>query len=658
MRPRAVPRAARHAAPGARRRRDHRGGLRGRGPRRRRRSAEVVVNQYRAPEPTLDEPLSDHDADRSTRPSPTAVEAARRVRAARESTSRPARSSGSRRAPAAAALARRRLDAHGSGPAEVDSSPTRSSHAIRAMGADRERARSTPSRTRRSSSCAARAASARRPWQRRSASALAQRGLRVCVVTVDPARRLAGALGIDTPSDEPDPRRRGVGRHAATRCSSTPPPPSTRSSTRHAASEAQAEAIRRNPLYRSLATALGGTQEYMAMERLYELHHAEHYDVVVVDTPPTRNALELLDAPERLLRFLQHRVVRTLLAPTRLSLRAASARPRRSCAASRRWSGGELVDDAVAFFQAFAGMQQGLRRSRGATSSSCSPIRRTAYVLVTTPIPTRSRRRRGSRQHLAARGVTPAACDREPLPPVVPRDRIPRPCPRRPASLGVQLEVLRRLERAAQHDAAIVDGDRRCSSVARTVLDGGDLDGPRTRRRPHSGDRRAARRAPLSLRGGQVRCKPMALVLVASDLPSLRRSVRATLEGPDLEIIEAESGPEAISAIASTRRSTSRSSTSRSARWGGSRSRGAAQPRVVPATWTHVAGAAAARPTPRRVPREASRCGGVLREAHRAARSCGARCGRSSPGSASRTTRGGRSPSVRRRRPCMAEPDG
>lgn len=193
---------------------------------------------------------------------------------------------------------------------------------------------------------------------------LAQHGARVCVVTVDPARRLAGALGLGNGADDPVEVRgdfagelHAVQLHASTTFDSLV--------DQHAASEAQASAIKRSPLYRSLATALGGTQEYMAMERLYELHHEASYDVVVVDTPPTRSALELLDAPERLLRFLSHRVVRALLTPTRLSLRAASAATTSLLKVISAVVGGELVDDAVAFFRAFSGMQEGFAQRAG-----------------------------------------------------------------------------------------------------------------------------------------------------------------------------------------------------------------------------------------------------------------------------------------------------
>ena len=106
---------------------------------------------------------------------------------------------------------------------------------------------------------------------------------------------------------------------------------------RYARTPEQAESILANRIYQNLSGALSGTQEYMAMEKLYELVHSEEFDIVVVDTPPTRNALDLLDAPRRLTRFLENRLFRAVLVPTRMSLRARSAwPPKRCCARSPR----------------------------------------------------------------------------------------------------------------------------------------------------------------------------------------------------------------------------------------------------------------------------------------------------------------------------------
>ena len=92
---------------------------------------------------------------------------------------------------------------------------------------------------------------------------------------------------------------------------------------RHAADPAQAERILANGFYRTISSALGGTQEYMAMEKLHELHEDGDFDLIVVDTPPSRHALDFLDAPDRLLRLLDNRIFRALIAPARTGLRLA-----------------------------------------------------------------------------------------------------------------------------------------------------------------------------------------------------------------------------------------------------------------------------------------------------------------------------------------------
>ena len=96
--------------------------------------------------------------------------------------------------------------------------------------------------------------------------------------------------------------------------------------TRYAVGEEQAERILENGFYRNISGALSGTQEYMAMEKLYELHEAGGYELIVVDTPPTRHALDFLDAPDRLLRMLDNRIFRLLMMPTRAYLRVGERR--------------------------------------------------------------------------------------------------------------------------------------------------------------------------------------------------------------------------------------------------------------------------------------------------------------------------------------------
>jgi anion-transporting ArsA/GET3 family ATPase len=211
----------------------------------------------------------------------------------------------------------------------------------------------------------------------------AQRGRRACVVTIDPAKRLADALGLEALTNEP---RRIEGDWPGELWALMLDTKSTFDSLvqQHSATPEQARSILDNRLYRNIAGALSGTQEYMAMEKLYELHHSGQFDVVVVDTPPTRNALDFLDAPRRLTRFLDNRVFRLLMIPTRAYLRAVSMATQAFLRTLSRVVGGEVVADAVAFFQAFEGMEAGFRdRAQKVMDLLADPG--TAFVLVALP---------------------------------------------------------------------------------------------------------------------------------------------------------------------------------------------------------------------------------------------------------------------------------
>jgi anion-transporting ArsA/GET3 family ATPase len=217
------------------------------------------------------------------------------------------------------------------------------------------------------------------------ALAAARAGRRSCVVTVDPARRLADALGVQSlPNTPSEVHGDWPGSLYALMLDSK----GTFDDLvqRYARTPEQAETILANRLYQNLAGALSGTQEYMAMEKLYELVHSEEFDVVVVDTPPTRNALDLLDAPRRLTRFLENRLFRALLVPTRMSLRAVGVATQALLRTIAKVAGAEIVQDAVAFFQAFEGMEDGFR-SRASAVHELLADPATAYVLVTSARP-------------------------------------------------------------------------------------------------------------------------------------------------------------------------------------------------------------------------------------------------------------------------------
>ncbi|MGH9135855.1 MAG: ArsA family ATPase [Acidimicrobiales bacterium] len=211
----------------------------------------------------------------------------------------------------------------------------------------------------------------------------ARRGRKAAVVTIDPAKRLANAMGLAGLSNEPSiVPGDWPGELWALMLDTKRTFDSLVS--KHAADEAQAERILANRFYQNISGALSGTQEYMAAEKLYELHHESDFDLVVVDTPPTRNALDFIDAPRRLTRFLDHRLYRILMAPTRGVLRAASVAAQAFVRTVSKVVGGEVFEDAILFFQAFDGMEKGFKQRADAVLELLSDAD-TAFVLVASP---------------------------------------------------------------------------------------------------------------------------------------------------------------------------------------------------------------------------------------------------------------------------------
>lgn len=143
------------------------------------------------------------------------------------------------------------------------------------------------------------------------------------------------------------------------------------------------------------------------MEKLYELTNSGAFELVVVDTPPTRNALDLLDAPRRLTQFLENRLFRALMTPTRLYLRAVNLATQALLRTISKVAGAEIVNDAVAFFQAFAGMESGFHdRASAIRELLAGPD--TAYVVVTSPRADAVEEATYFSERLAERGVSAA----------------------------------------------------------------------------------------------------------------------------------------------------------------------------------------------------------------------------------------------------------
>jgi len=220
----------------------------------------------------------------------------------------------------------------------------------------------------------------------------ARAGRRAVVVTIDPAKRLADALGLEGLTGTPTKIEGDWGGELWALMLDTK---TTFDSlvVANAATPEQGERILENRFYRNISSALSGTQEYMAGEKLYELHELgadtpegvrTRFDLVVVDTPPTRNALDFLDASRRLTTFLDHRIYRMLMAPTRAYLKAVNVAAQAFVRTVSRVVGGEVLDDALAFFTAFEGMEEGFR-DRATHVRALLGAAGTSFVLVASP---------------------------------------------------------------------------------------------------------------------------------------------------------------------------------------------------------------------------------------------------------------------------------
>ncbi len=196
---------------------------------------------------------------------------------------------------------------------------------------------------------------------------LAQGGARTVVVTIDPARRLASALGMTGLSDDPqrvpagDLLGPGAGELWALQLDAKAT--FDRLVARYAPDEAARTRILENRIYRHLSGAVAGAQEYMAVERLHELVEDGGFDCIVLDTPPATNALDFLDAPQRITRFIEGRALRMLLRPGAvaggLGWKLLHAGSGTVLSLLERLTGAQLLRDVSDFLAGFDGMYQG-----------------------------------------------------------------------------------------------------------------------------------------------------------------------------------------------------------------------------------------------------------------------------------------------------------
>jgi anion-transporting ArsA/GET3 family ATPase len=225
------------------------------------------------------------------------------------------------------------------------------------------------------------------------AAAAARAGRRTLVLTIDPARRLADALGVASLDDRPREldgaaaERLGIGAGPGRLYAMMLDMKSTFDGlvARFAPDEATRRRILDNRIYQHLSDALAGSAEYAAMEKVYETTERGEFDLVVLDTPPAQHALDFLDAPRRLLEFLDSRLVQLLLHPAfaagRFGFRVFQWGASRALRLIERMTGVAFLEDVSEFLLAFEGMSEGFReRARRVNALLLGP--ESGFVLV------------------------------------------------------------------------------------------------------------------------------------------------------------------------------------------------------------------------------------------------------------------------------------
>ena len=215
----------------------------------------------------------------------------------------------------------------------------------------------------------------------------AERGRRVVVLTIDPARRLAQSMGIDSLDNTPR-RVKDVDGDGELHAMMLDMKRTFDEIVEAHADRERAAAILNNPFYQSLSAGFAGTQEYMAMEKLGQLRAQHDWDLIVVDTPPSRSALDFLDAPKRLGSFLDGKLIRLLTAPAKLGGRAGmkflNVGMSMMTGTLGKLLGGQLLKDIQTFISAMDTTFGGFRTRADATYKLLQAPG-TAFLVVAAP---------------------------------------------------------------------------------------------------------------------------------------------------------------------------------------------------------------------------------------------------------------------------------
>ena len=217
---------------------------------------------------------------------------------------------------------------------------------------------------------------------------MAAQGAKVAVVTIDPAKRLANALGLEELGNEPrlvERKRLRAGglelRGELWAMMLDPKRTFDELIERLAPDRRSAEEILANRVYRELSTAVAGSQEFTAVSKLYELDQEYDFDLLVLDTPPSRNALDFFDAPGRLTSFLEGRMLKSFVRPTGFGMRILGRGSGALAAVMQRVTGVDLLADLSTFFRLLGGMTEDFR-ARASEVEKMLKASTTAFLLI------------------------------------------------------------------------------------------------------------------------------------------------------------------------------------------------------------------------------------------------------------------------------------
>ncbi|MBF6101995.1 ArsA family ATPase [Nocardia cyriacigeorgica] len=214
----------------------------------------------------------------------------------------------------------------------------------------------------------------------------AEAGRKVVVLTIDPARRLAQSLGVADLGNSPQRVDLGPEVKGELHAMMLNMRRTFDEMVLEHTSQDKAEQIFANPFYQTVASSFGGTQEYMAMEKLGQLANKREWDLIVVDTPPSRNALDFLDAPKRLGNFLNGRMIRVIMAPGRGVGRFVTGAMSLAVRGVSTIVGGQMLKDASLFLQSLESLFGGFQDRANRTYAMLSKPG-THFLVVAAPEP-------------------------------------------------------------------------------------------------------------------------------------------------------------------------------------------------------------------------------------------------------------------------------